>query len=83
MVTVFQAEPGYLSQDIFRVSGIYSFNIKEMDGGLAFVRLAKAQKMLGIDGGIHEIAIKFASIGIATEKDNPFWPKYSSTATRP
>lgn len=77
VITVSQANSGSLAQELFRVSGIYSFNIKEMDGGFAFVRLDKAQKMLAIDGGIHEIAIIFASIGIATEKDNPFWQKYS------
>jgi ABC-type lipoprotein release transport system permease subunit len=42
---------------MFRVSGIYHFNIKEMDGGFAFVRLEKAQEMLGIGTAVHEIAI--------------------------
>lgn len=78
VVTVSQAHTGDLSQDMFRVSGIYRFGIKEMDGGLAFVRLPKAQQMLGIGRGIHEIAIKFRSIGFATENNNPFWKKYSA-----
>jgi ABC-type lipoprotein release transport system permease subunit len=49
-----------------------------MDRGFAFVRLPAAQKMLGIDGGVHEIAIKFKSIRFAAEKDNPFWKRYST-----
>lgn len=78
VVTVSQAHTGDLSQDMFRISGIYRFGIKEMDGGLAFVRLPKAQQMLGIGGGIHEIALKFKSIGFATEDNNPFWEKFSA-----
>jgi len=51
VITVAQAGSGDLSQDMFRVSGIYHFNIKDMDRGLAFIRLAKAQQMLGIGSG--------------------------------
>jgi len=71
VVTVSQAHSGDLSQDMFRISGIYRFGIKEMDGGMAFIRLAKAQQMLGIGDGIHEIALKFKSIGFASTGDNP------------
>jgi lipoprotein-releasing system permease protein len=78
VITVSQANSGSLAQEMFRVSGIYHFNIKEMDSGLAFVHLAKAQEMLGIGSGIHEIAIRFKSIGFATEKGNAFWQKYST-----
>jgi ABC-type lipoprotein release transport system permease subunit len=78
VATVSQAGTGELAQDMFRVSGIYEFGVKEMDGGFAFVRLTKAQRMLGIGDGIHEIALKFKTIGFATEKDNPFWKKYSA-----
>ena len=78
VITVAQARSGDLAQDLFRVSGIYHFGIKEMDEGFAFIRLAKAQAMLGIDGGIHEIAIQFKSFAFATEKDNPFWGEFST-----
>lgn len=78
VVTVSQARSGDLSQDMFRVSGIYRFGIKEMDGGLAFIRLPKAQQMLGIGDGLHEIALKFRSVGFAAEADNPFWEKFSA-----
>jgi ABC-type lipoprotein release transport system permease subunit len=78
VVTVSQAGTGDLSQDMFRISGIYRFGYKEMDEGLAFVRLDKAQKMLGIGAGLHEIALKFRSIAFASEKGNPFWKEYST-----
>ncbi|MFQ5722779.1 MAG: ABC transporter permease [Candidatus Aminicenantales bacterium] len=77
VITVAQAGSGDLSQDMFRISGIYHFNIKEMDRGLAFIRLTKAQQMLGLGPGVHEIAIKFKDLNFSLQKDNPFWKKYS------
>jgi lipoprotein-releasing system permease protein len=77
VITVSQAHSGDLSQEMFRVSGIYHFNVKEMDNGLAFARLPKAQQMLGLAGGVHEIAIKFKDIRFASQADSPFWQKYS------
>jgi len=77
VITVSQAGGGDLSQDMFRVSGVYRFGVKEMDEGFAFVRLAKAQEMLGVGDGIHELALKFKDINFATEKNNPFWAQYS------
>jgi len=77
VVTVSQAESGDLSQELFRVSGIYHFNIKEMDTGFAFIRLPKAQEMLGIGGGVHEIAVRFKEKTFALQENNPFWDEYS------
>lgn len=77
VITVSQAESGDLSQEMFRISGIYHFNIKEMDSGLAFARLPKAQQMLEIGNSVHEIAIKFKDLKYATKEDNTFWEKYS------
>lgn len=78
VITVTQAKSGDLAQEMFRVSGIYHFNVKEMDSGMAFVRLSKAQEMLGIGKDVHEVAIKFKDIRFASRKDNPFWSKYSA-----
>jgi len=78
VITVSQAKSGDLSQEMFRVSGIYHFNIKEMDSGFALVKLAKAQEMLGIGSNVHEIAIKFRDMKVSLQEDNPFWTKYST-----
>ena len=77
VVTVAQAETGDLSQEMFRVSGIYRFNTDEMDNGMAFVRLSKAREMLGLGAAVHEIAIYFTNRGFAREEQNPFWEKFS------
>lgn len=77
VITAAQAKTGDLSQEMFRVSGIYNFNIKEMDSGMAFVRLPRAQKLLGIGDNIHQIAISFTDTAIASRAELPFWKKYS------
>lgn len=79
VVTVTQANTGELNQEMFRVSGIYRFGIPEMDSGMAFIRLQTAQKMLAIGNGVHQIAVKFNDIRIASQGDHPFWKKYSGT----
>jgi ABC-type lipoprotein release transport system permease subunit len=77
VVTVAQAHTGDLNQELFRVSGIYHFDIKEMDTGMAFIRLPTAQKMLGIPNQVHQVAIKFKDIRTSSLTGIPFWDTYS------
>ncbi|MCP4214892.1 MAG: ABC transporter permease [bacterium] len=77
VATVARAESGELSQEMFRISGIYFFNSRELDTGLAFIRIDKAQAMLGIGKNVHQAAIKFKSIKTASRKDISFWQDYS------
>jgi ABC-type lipoprotein release transport system permease subunit len=77
VVTVSQAESGDLSQDLFRVSGIFRLNVTEMDRSMAFVRLKKAQEMLGIGNNAHEIALVFNDSKFGQDAALPFWKKYS------
>ena len=77
VVTVAQAETGDLSQEMFRISGIYYFAGEEMNAGMAFVRIEKAREMLGIGDAAHEIAIKFTSIAYSQNPALPFWEAYS------
>ena len=44
---------------------------------MAFVRLEKAQQMLGIGNDVHEIAINFTDPQFSQDEDLPFWKKYS------
>ena len=77
VVTVAQASTGELSQEMFRVSGIYHFADEAMNSGMAFVRIQKAQEMLAIGNSVHEIAIKFTSIAYSQDTTLPFWDTYS------
>ena len=77
VVTVAQAGTGELSQEMFRVSGIYHFADEAMNSGMAFVRIQKAQEMLAIGNSVHEIAIKFTAIAYSQDTTLPFWDTYS------
>lgn len=77
VVTLAEAHSGALSQELFRVSGIYRFGAGELDKGMAFIRLDKAQSMLGIDRQVHEIAMTFPSDRIPQNEDHPLWEEYS------
>ena len=77
VVTVAQTESGDLSQEMFRISGIYHFYDQEMNRGMAFVRLEKTQQMLAIGNGVHEIAIKFIDANYGQDKELYFWDEYS------
>lgn len=77
VLTSAQAHTGDLSQQLFRVSGIYHFDIKEMDRAMAFIPLSKAQQMLGLGTGVHEIAIKFTDGRTPTDGHLPLWEELS------
>jgi ABC-type lipoprotein release transport system permease subunit len=77
VLTVAQAHSGDLSQEMFRISGIYHFNIKEMDRAMAFVRLPQAQQMLGLGDQIHEIAFRLSDGSLGRDLSLPVWERYS------
>ena len=78
VLTVAQAESGELSQEMFRISGIYAFADKAMNKSMVFIELSKAQELFGLQGKIHKIAIKFTNHDYAMDSNNPFWARYSN-----
>jgi ABC-type lipoprotein release transport system permease subunit len=78
VLTTAEAHTGDLAQEMFRISGVYHFNTPEMDRAMAFVRLGKAQRMMGLENEAHEIAIKFVSARLGRDKNLPFWREYSA-----
>lgn len=77
VLTVAEAGTGDLSQEMFRISGIYYFNVEEMDKAMAFIRIDKARQMLGLENQAHEIALNFYDRSIGQNAEHPFWKKYS------
>jgi ABC-type lipoprotein release transport system permease subunit len=77
VLTVARAGSGELSQDLFLVSGIFQMHIKELDSSVALIPLASAQRMIGIDGRVHEIAVQFKDIQYAGRAGGGFSRKYS------
>jgi ABC-type lipoprotein release transport system permease subunit len=78
VLTVAQAKTGDLSQEMFRISGIYSFNITDLDRAMAFIRIEEAQNMLNLGNNAHEIAVKFNDIKLARDPALSFWGEYSN-----
>ena len=78
VITMAQPRTGDLVQELYRVSGIFRFGSREMDGGTAFVRIEHARQMLGLTGAAHEIALTFADPDTALDLAHPFWLDYSS-----
>lgn len=72
VVTVSAAHGGELSQELFRVSGLFKFNDRAMDKGMAFINLAKSQKLLNISGA-HEVVLKFQDLSMADDAALPIW----------
>lgn len=72
VVTVSAAHGGELSQELFRVSGLFKFNDRSMDKGMAFINLEKSQKLLNISGA-HEVVLKFQDLSMADDNSLPIW----------
>ncbi|UCE25357.1 MAG: ABC transporter permease [Candidatus Zixiibacteriota bacterium] len=77
VMTVAQARTGDLAQEMFRISGIFFMNVKEIDQQMAFIHLDKAQEMLNLDGDVHQIALRFRNSETGRNEQDPFWSKYS------
>ena len=77
VLTMAQAGTGELSQDMFRVTGIFHMGIREIDSGMAFINIKQAQELLALDRDVHEISLKFNDINDAGDRSLEFWEKYS------
>ncbi len=77
VLTMAQAATGELSQDMFRVAGIFHMGIREVDRGMAFVNITKARELLALGHDTHEVALKFKNIDNAGDRSLMFWKKYS------
>ncbi|MCK4372325.1 MAG: ABC transporter permease [candidate division Zixibacteria bacterium] len=78
VLTASQVHGGELSQEMFRVSGIFHMAVDGMDKGMVFISLGKAQQMLNLAGEIHEIALKFNNAEIGHNEQASFWTTYST-----
>ncbi len=78
VLTMAQAGTGELSQDMFRVTGIFHMGIREVDSGMAFINIKKSREILSLGRGTHEIALKFNDINDAGDRSLMFWEKYST-----
>jgi putative ABC transport system permease protein len=78
VLTATQRGTNQLAQAMFKIGGIFSFNIRELDSNVVFVPIKKLQEMLSLGDDVHEIALDFTDIRMASDKNMPFWKKYSN-----
>ena len=69
VLTAADAKSNELTQDLFRVSGIFKFGNREIDEGIAFINLADGQALLGIKEGVHQIVLQFKDETTSRDKD--------------
>ncbi|RDH85278.1 MAG: hypothetical protein DIZ80_02350 [endosymbiont of Galathealinum brachiosum] len=77
VVTVSQAHGGDLSQELFRVSGLYHFDDRFMNKGLAVINLQQGQEILNIQG-VHEIALRFNNVQQASDTRLTLWAELNN-----
>ncbi len=71
VVTAAEAKTGEITQELFRVSGVFEFGPRELDDNIVFINLHKAQEFLSTGEGIHEIAIRFRNPDDARNRNLP------------
>ena len=73
VVTVTKIGTGEISQELFRLSGIFEFGPTEMDEGLVFINLTTARRIVGTENGLHEIAVRFNNPETARNRDHTLY----------
>ena len=77
VVTVAEAETGELVQEMFRIGGVFRFNVREMDSGMGFMHLKTSQALLGLADGVHEVVLQFDDLRLSGDTESGFWLRYS------
>ena len=73
VISAAEVGSGEISQELFRVSGIFEFGLTELDSSLGFINLNVAQSLIGLDKGIHQIVVRFDNPENALDSDNSFY----------
>lgn len=74
VVTVSRAGDGELSQELFRLSGVFDLQDREMNKAMAFINLEQGQKILGIEG-VHQVVLRFTALEHVDDKSLSLWSK--------
>ncbi|MFO7731072.1 MAG: ABC transporter permease [Spirochaetia bacterium] len=75
-------QTGDLAQNMFRVAGIYTMQIDEMDSSSAFIPITEAQEMLGLGSQVHEMAVSFIDAQYASRHGDEFVNAYTSAGNK-
>ncbi len=81
VITAAMADSGFASR-MFIVSGICKFGSDQYDRYTAYVNIESAESLLGLEGELHEIAIRFPDSMIAMDTDLEFWSTFSTDSNK-
>lgn len=71
-----QANSKDLSEELFRVEGIFSFGMRDIDKNIVFINIKKAKSMIKINAP-HKIIFNFKNIQDSRNKKLKIWQKYN------
>ena len=78
IITATTVDTNDITQELFRVSGLFEFGPTELDKNIAFINLEQAQKFLGMENHLHQIALRFADPKDAEKPALPLFNKLSN-----
>jgi len=78
VISAAEVRNGEISQELFRVSGIFEFGQSDLDNSLGFINLNVAQSLLGLNEGIHQIVVRFKNPENALDLQSSFYQTANS-----
>ncbi|MEE2736476.1 MAG: ABC transporter permease [Pseudomonadota bacterium] len=78
VISAAEVKNGEISQELFRVSGIFEFGLSDLDNSLGFINLNVAQSLLGLNKGIHQIVVRFKNPENALDLQSSFYQNANS-----
>ena len=78
VISAAEVKNGEISQELFRVSGIFEFGLSDLDNSLGFINLNVAQSLIGLNKGIHQIVVRFNNPENALDLQSSFYQAANS-----
>ena len=78
IITAATVDTNEITQELFRLSGVFEFGPEEMDKNLVFINLDKAQSVLGMQDNLHQIALRFMDPEDAKNKELPLFKQLTN-----
>jgi ABC-type lipoprotein release transport system permease subunit len=79
ILTLSKSGDGEITQELFRITGVFKTGSKDLDKLVALVHIDRSQKILGLEKNIHQVAMKFHNRLISEQKSYPLWSDLNNT----
>jgi ABC-type lipoprotein release transport system permease subunit len=77
ILTLSQEGTGELIQELYRIHDTFRLGSQEADKGIVFINLSEAQKMLGVNKGVHEVVLNLGNKDLTKIGELPLWKNLS------